>query len=130
MRKNNLDELRKKHETNTYTVALLEEMADEIHGEAGSTSFGSDFFLRKIPQYVDLANFTTVNYNKFDFMRKVVCYMAAQKKIRNLIEEKGAQERYPRYYADVRQESFNPQLRQAKIRYAQGLTDTRPPIHL
>jgi len=32
-----------------------------------------------------MKNFTLVNQNKFDFMRKVVGYMTAQKKIRNII---------------------------------------------
>ena len=54
-------------------------------------------------------------------MRKVACYMAAQKKIRNLIDEKGTQERYPRYYSDTKQESFNPQMKVDKVKYAQGL---------
>ena len=32
-----------------------------------------------------MKNFTLVNQNKFDFMRKVAGYMTAQKKIRNII---------------------------------------------
>lgn len=54
-------------------------------------------------------------------MRKVVGYITAQKKIKNIIDEKGAPDKYQRYYSDVHQPSYNPQLQYNKIRYAQGL---------
>lgn len=35
-----------------------------------------------------MKNFRLLNQNKFDFMRKVVGYMTAQKKIKNILNEK------------------------------------------
>jgi len=37
---------------------------------------------------LDIKNFKILNSNKFDFMRKVVGYMAAQKKIQRVINMK------------------------------------------
>lgn len=43
-------------------------------------------------------------------MRKVIGYMTAQKKIKAIIAEKTTPELYPRYYSDIRQESYNPEI--------------------
>ena len=45
-------------------------------------------FVNKVPQVLDLKNFKLVNQNKFDFMRKVVGYMSAQKKIQKVLNAK------------------------------------------
>lgn len=44
--------------------------------------------MKKSPQILDVKNFRLLNQNKFDFMRKVVGYMTAQKKIKNILNEK------------------------------------------
>jgi hypothetical protein len=63
-------------------------------------------------------------------MRKVVGYMTVQKKIKDVIILKAPPETYPRYYSDVHQESYNPQLIADKIEFAQGRTNRRPALHL
>lgn len=50
-----------------------------------TSSFGSNLFVKKTPQLLDIKNFKLLDQNKFDFMRKVVGYMTAQKKIKNII---------------------------------------------
>lgn len=57
-------------------------------------------------------NFKLINHNKFDFMRKVIGYMAAQKKIHKIINQKQVSDLYPRQFADVKQEAYNPVLKQ------------------
>jgi len=42
-------------------------------------------FVKKETQILDVMNFKLLNQNKFDFMRKVVGYMTAQKKIKAVI---------------------------------------------
>lgn len=42
-------------------------------------------FVKKTPQLLDIKNLKILNQTKFDFMRKVVGYMAAQKKIKAII---------------------------------------------
>jgi hypothetical protein len=56
-----------------------------IHPEHLSYSFGIDNFVKKTPQILDVKNLKLLNQNKFDFMRKVVAYMTAQKKINDII---------------------------------------------
>jgi hypothetical protein len=43
-------------------------------------------------------------------MRKVVAYMAAQKKIQKVLAMKPVPELYPRHYCDVRQLPYDPSL--------------------
>ena len=57
-----------------------------------------------------MKNFKIVNKNKFDFMRKVVGYMAAQKKIQRIINMKPVPELYPRNFKDVKQHSYNSEF--------------------
>lgn len=64
--------------------------------------------MKKTPQTLDLKNFKFLNQNKFDFMRKVVGYMTAQKKIKDVLAAKAPPDMYPRYYPDVRQDTFCP----------------------
>ncbi len=64
---------------------------------------------------LDLVNFRFLNQNKFDFMRKVVGYTTAQKKIKDLIASKAVPDKYPRYFSDVSQESYNPELQSSKV---------------
>lgn len=56
-----------------------------IHPEHLTYSFGIDNFVKKTPQILDVKNLKLLNQNKFDFMRKVVAYMTAQKKINDII---------------------------------------------
>lgn len=114
----------------SYTVAFYEEMAGDIHPEYISSSFGADTFVKKSPQILDVKNFRLLNQNKFDFMRKVVGYMTAQKKIRNILLEKNVPELFPRHLADIKQDSYNPMLVTDKVRFALGKTDIRPDIYL
>ena len=80
-KKNNLDKLKELYDCKSYTTALLAQQADEIFPEHLASSQGSTLFVKKIPQILDLSSFKLLNSNKFDFMRKVVGFMAAQKKI-------------------------------------------------
>lgn len=73
-------------------------------------SQGSTLFVRKMPQLIDTKKYRLVNNSKFDFMRKVVAYMAAQKKIQKILGLKPVPELYPRHYCDVRQLSYDPSL--------------------
>lgn len=75
-----------------------------------------------MPQFIDTRNYRLVNHNKFDFMRKVVAYMAAQKKIQKVIELKPVPELYPRHYCHVRQLSYDPSLQAQKVALALGRT--------
>lgn len=59
-------------------------------------------------------------------MRKVVGYMTAQKKIKNILAEKNVPDQLPRYYSDVKQESYNPILQTEKVKFAMGKLDHRP----
>lgn len=129
-RRNNLDKLRENLGVKSYTVALLEQTGSEIHPDYLQSSFGSNLFVKKTPQLLDLRNFKVLNQNKFDFMRKVVGYMTAQKKIRNIISDKNVPESYPRYYADVKQDSYDPDLQYEKYKFAIGRTDRRPHLYL
>ncbi len=45
-------------------------------------------------------------------MRKVIGYMAAQKKIHKIITQKQVSDFYPRQFADVKQYAYNPLLQQ------------------
>jgi len=51
-----------------------------------------------------------MNQNKFDFMKKVIGYSTAQKKINRLINEKNVPDCYPRNYYDVKQFCYNPEI--------------------
>ena len=64
-------------------------------------------FVNRIPQVLDVQNFKLVNQNKFDFMRKVVGYIAAQKKVQRIINMKPVPELYPRTFKDVKQAAFD-----------------------
>ena len=70
----------------------------------------------------------TVNRNKFDEMRKIICYMTAQKKIKNLILEKNIPEMYPRNYSDIKSLSYNPLIFEQKINFARNNSLERPEI--
>ena len=65
-------------------------------------------------------------------MRKVIGYMTAQKKIKAIIAEKNVPELYPRYYTDIKQESYNPEILTEKFNYAVSVTrlDKRPAIFI
>lgn len=63
-------------------------------------------------------------------MRKVVGYMTAQKKIKNIILEKSVPDTYLRNYSDVRQEIYDPSLPYEKYKYAMGQTNIQPEICL
>ena len=60
-----------------------------------------------MPQYIDIKSYKLVNHNKFDFMRKVVGYMAAQKKIHKVISMKPVPELYPRSFRDAKQMAYH-----------------------
>jgi hypothetical protein len=79
---------------------------------------------------LDLVNFRFLNQNKFDFMRKVVGFTTAQKKIRDVISTKTVPDQYPRYYNDVNQESYFPELQTNKVDYALGKTLRKPHLYL
>lgn len=125
-RKNNLDKLKDHYEVSSYTVALLEQMAEDIFPEHSSSSQGSTLFVKKTPQTLDTRNFRLLNQNKFDFMRKVIGFMTAQKKIQKIIAQKPVPELYPRNYSDVKQYAYNPELQADKVKYAMGRIE-RPP---
>lgn len=128
-KKNNLDRLKEDHGVNSYTIALNEEAADEIF--AGSTcSQGNTLFVKRMPQFIDTNKYRLVNHNKFDFMRKVAGYMAAQKKIMKIISLKPVPDLYPRHYSDVRQLPYDPTLQVDKANKALGRTQQNPRIFL
>jgi hypothetical protein len=102
-----LDELREARGTESYTVALLEEEADCLFPERLAGSQGASLFVKKVPQTLDVRNFRLVNNDKFDFMRKVIAFMAAQKKIQRVIGQK-VPELYPRSPSDVAQAAYLP----------------------
>lgn len=58
-------------------------------------------------------------------MRKVVGYMTAQKKIRDILSTKSIPDMYPRYYPDVKQDTFCPEILTNKINYALGWTNKK-----
>lgn len=129
-RRNNLDKLKDSLGVKTYTIALYEQLGNELHPRNLQSSFGTTFFVSKKPQLLDMRKFTIVNQNKFDFMRKVVGYMTAQKKIKNIILEKSVPDTYLRNYSDVRQEIYDPSLPYEKYKYAMGQTNIQPEICL
>lgn len=79
---------------------------------------------------LDLDNLTTIEQSKFDFLRKVVIYMAAKSKIKNLISEKDVEDTYPRTFSDIKQRSYNTRLENDKIRFANGMHSIRPRIYI
>lgn len=79
---------------------------------------------------LDLVNFRFLNNHKFDFMRKVVGFTTAQKKIKELIAMKTVPDKYPRYYSDVIQDSYNPELQIQKVEYALGKSSRKPQLYL
>jgi hypothetical protein len=111
-------------------MAVYEQFANEIHPNHITSSFGVDQFVKKTPQILDIKNFKLLNHNKFDFMRKVVGYMTAQKKIKTMLSEKNVPDQLPRYYTDVKQDSYNPILQTEKIKFAMGKIDYRPELYL
>jgi hypothetical protein len=56
--------------------------------------------------------------------------MTAQKKIKHILLEKNVPEQLPRYFSDVKQESYNPILQTEKVKFAMGKLDHRPEIYL
>jgi hypothetical protein len=61
-------------------------------------------------------------------MRKIVCYMTAQKKIKNLILEKNIPEIYPRNFSDTKTLVYNPLLFEHKISLARNDSLQTPQI--
>lgn len=62
-------------------------------------------------------------------MRKIISYMTAQKKIKNLILEKNIPDMYPRNYADIKTLSHNPLLFEQKVKFCNGKSLERPEIY-
>ena len=122
--------MRDAYEVASYTVALLEQTADDIYPDVSTYSQGATPFVKKMPQLLDAHHHKLVNHSKFDFMRKVISFMAAQKKIEQVIGMKKVPEVYPRHYNDVRQEAYNPDLQNHKVQFALGKTDRRPHLFL
>ncbi len=79
---------------------------------------------------LDSRRFKLLNQNKFDFMRKVVGFMAGQKKIEKVIGLKTVPELYPRNFSDCRQMPYDPLLREEKIKLATGGSGSRPRLYL
>ncbi len=52
--------------------------------------------------------------------------MTAQKKIRDILSAKSIPDMYPRYYPDVKQDTFCPEILTNKINYALGWTNKKP----
>lgn len=83
-----------------------------------------------MPQYIDIRNYKLINHNKFDFMRKVVGYMAAQKKIQKVINMKPVPELYPRSFRDAKQMPYDRDQVHDKMAFALGRTEKQPGLYL
>lgn len=116
-----LDQLKEAHGCNSYTIALLEQQAEEILGAPSSQ--GTTLFVNRTPLTLDTRRFKLLNQNKFDFMRKVIGYMAGQKKIQKAIALKPVPELYPRNLSDCRQLPYDPTLTDEKVRIVLGEAD-------
>lgn len=111
-------------------MAVFEQMGNEIHPNHVASSFGADQFVKRTPQILNIKNFKLLNHNKFDFMRKVVGYMTAQKKIKTMLLEKNVPDQLPRYFSDVKQEAYNPIIQTEKVKFVMGKIDYRPELYL